>query len=162
MYFADLTNYQYLLGRTLLDVFNVGWLDQSMPFSRGKTESVFLKRLEDWFEISRVKLMRGAHLCNFCDSKQWPPPSLKEQPSINLEGKGVLIGSCEIWIPGEGSTIYASPAMIIHYVEKHQYSPPKEFWNAVMNEERMEGWNAKSEFKKRMDASTLAKPDQVE
>jgi hypothetical protein len=150
LYFSDLSHYQYLLGRTLPDVLNIGWLDHSMPFPQGRADSVFLKRLKDWFKISRVNLMRGIHLCNFCDSEQWPPPSLKEQPSMNLEGKDVLMGSCEIWIPGDGSIIYASPAMIIHYVDDHQYSPPREFFNAVMNKGRMKEWDAKVEFKKRI------------
>jgi hypothetical protein len=149
MYFLDLSTYHYSVREPLHNVLNVGWLDQSMPFSNGIVPASFLERLENWFSVGRVNQMRGIHKCNLCRVERRPLFPIKDNPSISLEGRSFFLGNWEIWIPGPSETIFASPALIIHYVNMHGYQPPAEFIAAVMNDKAMDGWSAGNEFTKR-------------
>ena len=140
VYFADLSPYKHGTNCRATSVVNVGWLDGSMPYSRGAVPSGFAEQLRKWFVKARVRPMRGIHECNFCRVHQWPPLPLDENPSIAVENQTLLLGNWEIWIPGRSEKVYASPALIIHYVEKHEYSPPEEFIEAVMNESALRDW----------------------
>jgi hypothetical protein len=40
--------------------------------------------------------------------------------------------SAEIRVVGNNGRVYASPMMLVHYVEAHGYLPPQEFIDAVM------------------------------
>jgi hypothetical protein len=151
LYFPDLSPYTYATKLSFADVLNVGWLDQSMPFSKGATANMFLHKLKSWFRVARVNPMRGIHECNFCRTEQWPLLPLHENPSINVGGRDFFQGNWEMWIPGTAQTIFASPGLIIHYVEVHEYCPPEEFISAVMDDGRMSSWNAEIEFEQKMN-----------
>jgi len=43
----------------------------------------------------------------------------------------VLLGGAEIWIPDSSQGYFAAPDLIIHYIEEHQYLPPREFLSAL-------------------------------
>ena len=113
---------------------NVGWLDATHEFTKGNPPPGFLERLRVLFRTP-VKRMRGFHVCPFCPEL----PSLLEFPngkqdialyhSCFEEGR---FSSAEIRISGQDGKIYASPMMILHYVEAHGYLPPKDFVEAVM------------------------------
>ena len=92
--------------------------------------------------------MRGIHECNFCRAQRWPLLPLEENPAITVGGKRFLLGHCEIWIPGHNEKIYASPALIIHYIEEHDYCPPEEFMMAAMDESAFPDWQAEVTFQK--------------
>jgi len=145
VYFRDLSLYSYSTKSPLPDVLNVGWLDRSIPFSRGTVPSRFVDQLKKWFRVARVNQMRGIHECNFCRAEQWPPLPVKDHPSLTIENRIFALGSKEIWIPGPNGKIFASPALVIHYVEVHEYCPPEEFIAAVMDDESMSKWNAEAE-----------------
>jgi hypothetical protein len=149
VYFPDLSIYTYSMKGSLPDVLNVGWLDRSMPFSKGTVPALFVDQLKSWFWIARVNQMRGIHECNFCRAEQWPVLPTKDHPSLTSGDRTSVLGSKEIWIPALDRTIFASPALVIHYVDVHQYCPPEEFIAAVMNEKAMGTWDAKAEFAKR-------------
>jgi hypothetical protein len=153
VYFPDLSPYTYSMKRSLPDVLNVGWLDRSMPFSKGTVPTRFADQLRDWFWVAHVNQMRGIHECNFCRAEQWPPLPTKDHPSLTIGGRTFVLGSKEIWIPGPDGKIFASPALVIHYVDAHEYCPPKEFIAAVMKREAMSRWNAKTEFGTRAQAA---------
>jgi hypothetical protein len=61
---------------------------------------------------------RGFHRCDICG----------EQDSVVVldSGERLMLGSAEIWIPGNG-LIYAAPTLIYHYIERHAYLPPAAF-----------------------------------
>ena len=42
-------------------------------------------------------------------------------------------GNGQIRVKGPNGTCYAAPALISHYVEIHEYKPPAEFIEAVVN-----------------------------
>lgn len=148
MYFPDLSPYTYARETSVPDVLNVGWLDRSVPFSKGGVPEQFLDLLKGWYRMGRVHPMRGIYECNLCPAVE-PFLPLHQNPSVDVDGKPSFLGSCEIWIPGREKVIFASPALIIHYVDKHEYRPPHEFVSAVMNEEAMRAWNAEVEFARR-------------
>lgn len=133
----------------LPDVLTIGWLDRSEPFPSGSQPKQFTHLLRSWFGVARVNQMRGIHRCNLCREKQWPPLPLHENPSITIGGKTLFLGNWEIWIPTSDGRVFASPALIIHYVEVHGYLPLPEFIAAVLNESAMGKWNAKGEFARR-------------
>ena len=56
----------------------------------------------------------GYHECDFCDY-------------VNVE-----LGATTIMIAYK-EKVYICPALIIHYMEKHNYCPPDEFVEAVLN-----------------------------
>lgn len=130
----------------------------SEPFSCGRTEAEFLEKLLSLFNACRVNVMRGVHRCNLCGPESWSP-RFSDIPSMTIGGRDVLLGNCELWFPGEGSTIYAAPSLIIHYVTAHDYRPPKEFLKALMNNGKIDGWNAESEFEVRIALSTRPDPN---
>jgi hypothetical protein len=45
---------------------------------------------------------------------------------------GVYFGASNLFIPGKGCA-YVAPSMIAHYIDKHRYEPPPEFWRAVLD-----------------------------
>jgi hypothetical protein len=47
---------------------------------------------------------------------------------------GFLVGSAEIRVDGLSGQRYASPDMIIHYVEEHGYAPPADFVEGVLRD----------------------------
>jgi hypothetical protein len=150
MYFPDLSNYSIGVPEPLADVLNVGWLVPSVPFTVGQASQSFMKMLRQWFKIGRVNQMRGIYQCNFCPTRDWPLPSLTDNPSIDVDGTNLYLGNWEIWIPGPNGTVFASPGLISHYVGIHGYCPPVEFINAVMDEKSIVNWDAVTEFKKRV------------
>jgi len=146
VYFRDLSLYSYSMKSALPDVLNVGWLDRSIPFFKGRVPPQFVNQLKKWFRVARVNQMRGIHQCNLCRAEQWPPLPVKQHPSLTIENRILALGSKEIWIPGPNGKVFASPALVIHYVEVHEYCPPEDFIAAVMDDEAMNRWNAEAEF----------------
>ena len=146
MYFPDLSPYTYSMKRPVPDVLNVGWLDRSMPFSKGIVPNRFVDQLRNWFSVAHVNQMRGIQECNLCRIEQCSLLPLSDHPSITIGDRTSFLGSKEIWIPGEGGKIFASPGLVIHYVDAHEYRPPEEYIAAVMNENAMSKWNAEAEF----------------
>lgn len=146
MHFPELSPYTYGLRMPLMDVLNVGWLDRSMPFPKGVVPALVMDRLKGWFEVGRVNLMRGIHECNLCRAEQWPPLPLRDHPWITIGTRTVLLGHWEIWIPGRDGKVFASPALVIHYIDTHQYCPPKEYIDAVLSDDKRNSWNAEVEY----------------
>jgi len=126
MQFDDLVAYQYKLPFVLDQVRCVGWLDASHPFPTGRAPLRLVERLTnlaqlrtDDFKI-HVRVMRGIHPCNLCGRRV----------EIGELGKQQDLGSSELWIPCS-SGWFASPSLVIHYIDKHSYLPPAEFSEAV-------------------------------
>jgi hypothetical protein len=71
----------------------------------------------------------GHHRCEFC-------PSTGPWTLANCSNS-------EIFVPAQG-VIYVAPAMILHYIEAHEYKPPDEFIDALAGCPRQlsDAWNA--------------------
>lgn len=89
----------------------VGWLE-SPPFAQGKLEPTVVKRLKALLKSVWQPCFRlGSHECTLC---------------------GRAHGHRNLFLPGRSGALVA-PELIVHYIEKHDYLPPIEFQEAVLN-----------------------------
>jgi hypothetical protein len=101
----------------------VGWLDKTVPFSTGGTDSTFLQKLLKLYR-ERTKQTRGYHLCPFCAKPEVGIP-------VEVDGLRIKMGSAEIHVKGSAGRIFVAPDLIYHYILAHGYRPPSEFIEAV-------------------------------
>ena len=138
MHFDDLTAYRYYLPFELLEVRNIGWLDASHPYSIGEISNNFVSKMHEIICARRsdfdahVNVIRGIHPCNLCGEE------CIEIPCTNSK---VLLGMSEIWIPTSNG-YFASPSMVLHYIEAHGYAPPGVFIGAAMAFDLHQPFNA--------------------
>lgn len=88
----------------------IGWLEAGHPFSQGEVDSNDLATLRDlctnpWAPFACA----GPHQCSLC---------------------GNAWNSENLFVPAV-DVVFACPAMIVHYIEAHQYRPPDEFLAAA-------------------------------
>ena len=106
-YYDDLTPYTY--GRSLHNnIVNIGWLDSQFEYTKGEVDPLVIDKLKSLEPSHRYK---GTHRCPFCGL---------DRTSVNftIEGNGKY---------------YCFPGLLVHYIEKHNYLPPSEFIESVMN-----------------------------
>ncbi|MFE3541950.1 hypothetical protein ACFXK0_03130 [Nocardia sp. NPDC059177] len=135
MYFADLSPYAYIqapedCGQAL----NVGWLSVDEPFPTGETSPQFLSLLKKGSK-KRINMTRGYHGCEFCTSEILAEAK-GEMAGLRMYNELVgleALGNGEILVRGAAGECYIAPAMIVHYIELHNYLPPQEFIDAVLN-----------------------------
>jgi len=135
MYYPDLTPYDY--GTTEYeDALNIGWLEKGHEFPTGDFPEKFwvVKKLES-MEIKNK--YRGWHGCEFCypDDEYTPNrfnPEVIRNPNFVPPQREYHNGNGEYIVQGNGKT-YAAPTLIIHYITAHNYIPPQEFIDAVIN-----------------------------
>jgi hypothetical protein len=113
MYYTDLGNRCQLAHGPGIKA--VGWLSISYDYRKGRVPSTFTEALRlhlisPWQPVG----LFGEHVCEFCVENRFS------------SGLNLLIPSTEAAI------LYISPAMILHYIEMHNYQPPEEFIKAVM------------------------------
>lgn len=127
MYAEDLTSYSRRWGDEFSSVRMVGWLDEHHAYTRGSVSSNLRAKLlrilfTDYPDHNyHVNKVRSQTPCPFCERK------------ITIEdkdGRTTPLGMSELWIPSE-SVWYSFPSLLLHYIEQHQYVPPKVFLEAV-------------------------------
>jgi hypothetical protein len=102
------------------DVVSVGWLDGDHEYTKGEFDLERWPKIKTIFEASEpVHLTRGAHNCALC-------------------GRASGNGEYHAYNP-RTDRIYIAPALILHYIQAHQYVPPKEFVEAVLHKLLKEG-----------------------
>lgn len=108
-HYSDLTpyNYRHYSEQEL----NVGWLQKDNEFTTGEVPEGFLDRLKK-FEKNRFFKTRGMHFCEFCQENH--------------------SSSDEIRVVSKDGKVYASPTLLSHYIDEHNYLPPQEFIDAVV------------------------------
>ena len=141
MYYEDLTPFRYLKFRAESKVpsgaVNIGWLDSDHVFHRGPLDEETIKKLKTIiFEQQPIKLTRGYQTCPFCNNFDEDlgiemPISFRWNDQEKLLGSGILLLTSD-------SGTYVFPDLLIHYVEAHNYHPPKEFLDAVRRYETPE------------------------
>ena len=127
-YNKDLQRYNYRLPYELDGVFMVGWLDPFHDYPHGPVRTELVDKL--WSMIRRrtksfdlhVHVIRGIVPCVFCNEEIHANPESRYhfQP----------LGMSEIWIPYR-SGWYAAPTMVVHYIDQHDYHPPRVFLDAI-------------------------------
>lgn len=117
-WFDDLTPYSYLEGQDgARPTLNVGWLEHGHPFPTGDAPAGFIERLEMLAAHGQTQVTRGLHECDICPTS---------------DDEDVPCGSAELRAVGVDGIRYAAPTLIVHYVTKHRYLPPKSFVDAVL------------------------------
>jgi len=119
-YFEDLTTYEYS-GKPNTSVLNVGWLGEGHPFDAAETADAFRTALKELCDTRWMNKCRGHHVCEFCPGTSWGDPYFHE------------MGNGEIRVRSASGTWYVAPRLVFHYVAEHNYCPPKDFIDAVMN-----------------------------
>ena len=117
MYYEDLTPYEY--GCNTKNVFNIGWLEKGHEFPTGD----FPEKERVLYKLKNKKkawLCKGSHECDFCEKSPYKNGIRTRGPNGNGEYR---FGK------------YSAPALIRHYIKKHNYKPPQEFIDAVINSE---------------------------
>ncbi|MFN3150017.1 hypothetical protein [Bremerella sp.] len=90
----------------------VGWLRPDHEFTRGSVSDEFLAILKHHIATAFQPVAFGGwHDCEFCDA---------------CKGYGNLI------VP-TSEVVYVAPEMIVHYITEHEYCPPNEFVDAVVD-----------------------------
>jgi hypothetical protein len=144
VYFEDLQHYSYYMPKALQSVLTVGWLDASKPYTAGKVIDEFRAKLARVMSLTgntcvHVNRVRGVHPCNLCEARSFG----------EVDPKGVMhVGSSEVWIPKQGGGFFAAPSMLIHYVEEHQYVPPRDFVDALMSFGEDQPFSAQTEYER--------------
>lgn len=94
----------------------VGWLRRGQPFTTGDVPAGFVDRLLPFCQAPNVVAKAaGRRPCELDNKCQLPPTHIV----------------AEIRVIGD-EAIYAAPTLIYHYVTVHNYKPPAEFIEAVM------------------------------
>ncbi|WP_329022199.1 DUF7919 family protein [Streptomyces sp. NBC_00690] len=119
-YFPDLSPYEYTESQPAM--LNVGWLDEIHPYVTGAAPEGLVEALAV-LGTGAENIQRGMHFCELCPDFQ--------TARDNTSRGDLFIASGEIRVAGDG-VVYASPVMIVHYVEAHAYVPPDEYCRAVM------------------------------
>jgi hypothetical protein len=115
-FFSDLTQCTYFPGETSKLV-AVGWLEHGHTFEVGSVNEMLLLRLRElltdpWAPVDYM----GPHFCTLCsptEARRWG-------------------GVGNLFVPSE-RCVFVCPELIVHYVDQHQYLPPRAFRAAVLD-----------------------------
>lgn len=91
----------------------IGWLDSKNDFPKGDVPKEVIDKIKNMEPYIRTK---GWHSCEFC---------------TEADDKRNSRSSTEFKVEGNGKT-YCFPQMLVHYITKHNYKPPQEFIDAVL------------------------------
>jgi hypothetical protein len=137
-HFLDLSDYSYTSRQDSLQsraVLNVGWLAAGREFPRCEPRVDLVEALLTCCTAA-VEFHRGYHEC---DLRPHAEPGFD---TMELNGRTIRLGNGQIRIPAENEIIYVAPTLVAHYVANHQYCPPAEFVEAVMNQaSAIRGWS---------------------
>lgn len=112
-WFADLSPCTYFTSVDQNVVLAVGWLEKGHTFPKGRPGDDVVGRLRELHSrVWSFSLYRGFHQCQFCRQRD-------------------AVSNSSIVVPGNG-VIYASPTLLLHYIETHSYVPPEVFSDAVL------------------------------
>ncbi len=144
IYFNDLSSYSYYLDGEVNAIKNIGWIHYGKPYTTGSTPSSFKNKIESIF-IDKKKcdytfnLIRSNSPCNLCNKEIYLNNGRWDDP----------LGICEILIPSlEDGKFYASPSLIIHYIKEHNYAPPQEYIDSVMQVDLNKSFDANECFER--------------
>jgi len=92
----------------------IGWLGRDQPFSKGSTPpAVFLRLKRLLLQPFQPIVSAGVHECELCQ--------------FEAERRG----STNLFVPAD-RRLFVCPELITHYMNAHQYQPPREFCDAVL------------------------------
>jgi hypothetical protein len=119
-YFEDLTVHTYSSDAEP-GALNVGWLSKDAYFETGKSPEIFRAALDKLCSDNAMNFCWGHHVCEFC-------PEARFGDSFFIE-----MGNGEVRVRDSGGTWYVAPRLVGHYVAEHDYLPPQDFIDSVLN-----------------------------
>jgi len=128
-YSADLTpcNYPFFRGEASEKLLSVGWLYPSHDYSRGPLDQAFVAKLFDLLRHPwQPAAFGGGHDCEFC-RYSWGHHSFR----LAGQNDSASIGINNLFVPGD-NCLFVAPSLIIHYIDAHEYCPPRAFQQAVL------------------------------
>ncbi len=114
----------------------VGWLERDHHFERGTTACSVLDRLcelliDPWEDYHQR--FRGSHTCTLCPPSAFPGHGFNSfRHKVGDKWKYLRVGANNLFIPGQGF-LYVAPSLIVHYIAVHEYLPPPEFCQALLD-----------------------------
>lgn len=142
----DLGEYWYTGRHVLPGVLPVGWLELRQTFSIGEVGAHIIDKLARLAAEKPVNQARGYHRCEFCSKIEIP---------FIVDGVKCWLGSAEIWLPGRNGELFASPNLIVHYIDKYKYLPPAVYLDAV-EELDLSTWGPPPDYGRQLTREVLA------
>ena len=124
-HYADLAPCNYFTPNHDGKLLAVGWLSRWRRYSRGAVSDDVVARIhqllvDPWDPDGFL----GWHDCNFCRVTNGPR-------QLTLDNVTVHLGISNLFIPTV-DRLFVAPSLILHYIDAHDYSPPQDFFDAVM------------------------------
>ena len=132
-YYVDLSPCDYFVeaGRARF-LKSVGWLECNKPYTKGEVSEMFFLKLcqliQNPFYPPAWPIFMGYHSCTLCKPRFTAivEETYFQQYKVRSVDKQILL------VPSDGF-LYLAPIHIAHYVDAHEYQPPAEFCQAVMD-----------------------------
>lgn len=152
-YYDDLTPYAETKSFTPLR--NVGWLSGWRSYPKDKTPADWAERLWEYVDHGTTPT-RGYQPCPICC--RWSLQFAGRKPITEpRDGTMYQLGSRELRVFGRDGG-FATPDLVIHYILRHQYRPPSEFWEALQKGPRP----GSREYLERFHAALGSSPGHVD
>ena len=114
-YYEDLSPCSYFGAHCTAVLRAVGWLEQGLPYSKGRVDEAVFRKLELLLNNAwQPMVCMGYHECSLCQF------TAEARATTNL------------FVPCDGH-IFVCPELITHYINAHHYQPPDSFCQAVVD-----------------------------
>jgi len=124
-YFNDMAPNTYF-GRWADVLVSVGWLDAEHAYKRGPvTTEVYRALVSHLVEPWQPATFAGRAMCAMCRFSGGPG-------TITFERTKIVLASNNLFIPSKGR-VFVSPSLVAHFVDAHEYCPPEEFQQAIVD-----------------------------
>jgi hypothetical protein len=113
-----------------LTLLAVGWLEPGHLYDKGPVDEAFFARLiellvDPWQPFAAG----GRHRCGFCRFTGGPVTVTYSMGTG--QGSSIAVGVSNLFVPGDG-VLYMAPSLVAHYIDAHEYRPPRAFVDAVL------------------------------
>lgn len=103
----------------------VGWLEPEHAYARGPVDRAFVVKLAALFVSPReFAIAAGLHQCRLCRFSRGTAP-------FQIDGLTVRMGASNLLVPA-GEFAFMAPSLVLHYLDAHEYAPPPQFVEAVL------------------------------
>lgn len=129
-YYKDLSSCDYFEMVYKGPLTAIGWLEPEHDYARREVDLDFFTKLCQLLQCPwNPDTFLGFQGCGFCRFSGGAETLLRLPcGTYRIPGWSRL----NLFIPGDG-VVYVSPEMIAHYIDAHEYKPPQQFVDAVMD-----------------------------
>jgi hypothetical protein len=106
----------------------VGWLDADHVFNVGAVSDEFIAQPFEACQARAAARTRGWHRCDLC-----PHEDSHEPTTVSWGAQSLAIGDAEVHAVTSEGTWLVAPTLVLHYVTAHDYLPPPEFVQAILD-----------------------------